>query len=253
MDHGVGRGTPVDRRRLALIVVPVGVVAVASSVGDAISPTLLVDEPLLLVALVPRNRYLVLAAPLLDFWPFFIVGMVRLALTDPLFYLFGRWYGDGAIRWTERRLGAPGAVRRLEHWFRRAAYPIVAVAPNNVVCVLAGAAGMSVVGFLVANLGGTALRMILIWWIGDVFSEPLLDVIDFVGRYRWILTGLSVVIVVASVVRARRTGRSEIESVEEVAEELESLAPPAAASDADENEAGGATPTSGSSPPAPPG
>jgi hypothetical protein len=105
---------PVDRRRLALLVVPVVVIAVVSSIGDALSPTLLVEAPLLLVLLVPRNRFLVLAAPLLEFWPFFLVGMIRLALTDPLFYLFGREYGDAAIAWTERRAGAPGSVRRLE-------------------------------------------------------------------------------------------------------------------------------------------
>jgi hypothetical protein len=29
---------------------------------------------------------------------------------------------------------------------------------------------MSVIGFLVANLGGTAARMVLLWWLGDVFS-----------------------------------------------------------------------------------
>lgn len=235
---------PVDRKRLALLLVPVIVIAVASSVGDALSPTLLVESPLLLVALVPRNRYLVLAAPLLEFWPFFLVGMVRLALTDPLFYLFGREYGDAAIEWTEQRAGAPGSVRRLEHWFRRAAYPIVAIAPNNLVCVLAGAAGMSLIGFLLANLGGTALRMVLIWFVGDVFSEPLLDVVDFVARYRWIFTAVTVVLVTWSVVRARRARRSEIESVDEIADELESFAE----SDAE----GPATSTSETSPPAPP-
>lgn len=210
----------VDRGRLAYLVVPIVAVAVASSLGDALSPTLLVDAPLLLVALVPRNRFLVLAAPQLDFWPFFAVGMVRLALTDPLFYLFGRWYGDRAIEWTERRARAPGAVRALERWFRRAAYPIVAIAPNNLVCVLAGASGMSVAGFLLANLGGTAARMVLIWWVGEIFSEPLLEVIDFVGRYRWLFTAATVVVVTASVWRARRRHTSEIETVEEVAEEL---------------------------------
>jgi membrane protein DedA with SNARE-associated domain len=209
-----------DRSRLALLAVPIVVIAVASSVGDALSPTLLVDAPLLLVALVPRNRFLVLAAPQLEFWPFFLVGMVRLALTDPLFYLFGRWYGDRAIEWTERRAGAPGSVRALERWFRRAAYPIVAVAPNNIVCVLAGASGMSIVGFLVANLGGTAARMVLIWWVGDVFSEPLLDIVDFVSRYRWLLTGVTIAIVAVSIWRARRRRTSEIETVDEIAAEL---------------------------------
>jgi membrane protein DedA with SNARE-associated domain len=213
----------IDRRRLALLVVPMVGIAVASTVGDALSPTLLVDAPLVLVALVPRNRFLVLAAPQLDLWPFFLVGMVRLALTDPLFYLFGRWYGDGAIDWTERRMRAPGSVRALERWFRRAAYPIVAIAPNNLVCVLAGASGMSIVGFVVANLGGTAARMVLIWWLGDVFSEPLLDVIDFVGRYRWMFTAGTVLLVAGSVWRARRRGRSEIETVDEVADELVEL------------------------------
>jgi membrane protein DedA with SNARE-associated domain len=217
---------PLDRRRLALVVVPVAVVAVASSLGDAFSPTLLAEAPLLLVALVPRNRFLVLAAPQLEFWPFFLVGIVRLALTDPLFYLFGRWYGDRAIDWTERRAGAPGSVRALERWFRRAAYPIVAIAPNNLVCVLAGASGMSVAGFLVANLGGTAARMVLIWWVGDVFAEPLLDVVDFVTRYRWLLTGITIAIVAVSIWRARRRHTSEIETVDEVAEELGEDGPP---------------------------
>jgi membrane protein DedA with SNARE-associated domain len=198
------------------------VLAVVSSLGDALSPTLLVEAPLLLVLLVPRNRFLVLAAPLLEFWPFFLVGMIRLALTDPLFYLFGREYGDAAIAWTERRAGAPGSVRRLERWFRRAAYPIVAIAPNNIICVLAGASGMSMLGFFVANIGGTAARMVLIWFVGDVFSEPLLDVVDFIGRYRWIFTAVTVAVVLVSVIRARQRHRSEIETVEEIAAELES-------------------------------
>ena len=210
-----------DRARLALLVVPNALIAVASAIGEANSPTLLVDPPLLLVALVPRNRYLVLAAPQLAFWPFFIVGMVRLTLTDPLFYLFGRNYGDAAIHWTERRVGAPGSVRRLEQGFRRAAYPVVAIAPNNLVCVLAGASGMSIGGFLLANLGGTAARMVLIWWLGSVFSEPLLDVVEFVSRYRWVLTAATVIVVAVSVWRARRSHRSDIETPEEVADELE--------------------------------
>jgi membrane protein DedA with SNARE-associated domain len=214
-------GLPGGRRRLTLLVVPMVIVAIASYIGDALSPTLLVEAPLLLVALVPRNRVLVLAAPQLAFVPFFVVGMVRLALTDPLYYLFGRWYGDRAIAWAEHHSGAPRTVRAIERWFRRLAYPVVLVAPNSLVCVLAGATGMSVPGFLIANLGGTALRMVLIWFLGDIFSEPLLDVVGFIADYRWWFTGITIVLVAFSIWRARRAGTSDLETVEEVEAELE--------------------------------
>ena len=79
---------------------------------------------------------------------------------------------------------------------------------------------MSIRGFLLANLGGTAARMVLIWFLGDLFSAPLLDVVEFVAEYRWILTVLTVLIVAVSVWRARRGHRSEIETPVEVAEEL---------------------------------
>lgn len=210
-----------DRQRLALLVVPVVVIAVVSTVGDALSPTLVVAEPLLLTALVPRNRILVLVAPQVDFLPFFAIGMVRLMLTDPLFYLLGRRYGDRAIRWAERRSGSPASVRVAEAWFRRAAYPIVAITPNNIICVLAGATGMPPVPFLVANLGGTAVRMVLIWWIGDMFSEPLLDAVGFIGEYRWWFTGSTVLLVAWSLWRGRRSGTTPIESLDEAEAELE--------------------------------
>lgn len=211
-----------DRQQLTLLVVPIVVVQVAGTVADAISPTLLTEEPLLLIALIPRNRFFVLVAPQVDFAPFFVVGMVRLLLTDPLFYVLGRRYGERALRWVEQRSGSPRTVQTAERWFRRAAYPIVAITPNNVICVLAGATRMPPVPFLVTNFGGTIVRLVLIWWVGSVFSEPLLDVVDFVGDYRWWFTGATVAIVVFSVWRGRRSGRSPIESVDEVEAELES-------------------------------
>jgi membrane protein DedA with SNARE-associated domain len=201
----------------------VAVTAVAQ-VGDALAPTLLVEHPLLLVAMIPRTRYLVLTAPLVDVVPFFVVGLVRLVLTDPVFFAFGRRYGDVGIRWIERKSGSPRTVQTAERWFRKASHPIVAVAPNNLVCVLAGATGMRTAPFLVLNLGGTAVRMALVVWVGDVFSDQLLDVTDFVGRYRWWLTGISVSLVTISVWRARHTGRSEIETVGEVEAELTEMA-----------------------------
>ena len=223
-DAGIETSRLSSRATLTLLVVPMVAVTAVAQVGDALAPTLLVEHPLLLVAMIPRTRYLVLTAPLVDVVPFFVVGLVRLVLTDPVFFAFGRRYGDVGIRWIERKSGSPRTVQTAERWFRKASHPIVAVAPNNLVCVLAGATGMRTAPFLVLNLGGTAVRMALVVWVGDVFSDQLLDVTDFVGRYRWWLTGISVSLVTISVWRARHTGRSEIETVGEVEAELIEMA-----------------------------
>jgi membrane protein DedA with SNARE-associated domain len=223
-DAGIETSRPSSRASLTLLVVPMVAVTAVAQVGDALAPTLLVEHPLLLVAMIPRTRYLVLTAPLVDVVPFFVVGLVRLVLTDPVFFAFGRRYGDVGIRWIERKSGSPRTVQTAERWFRKASHPIVAVAPNNLVCVLAGATGMRTAPFLVLNLGGTAVRMALVVWVGDAFSDQLLDVTDFVGRYRWWLTGISVSLVTISVWRARHTGRSEIETVGEVEAELTEMA-----------------------------
>jgi membrane protein DedA with SNARE-associated domain len=223
-DAGIETSRPSSRASLTLLVVPMVAVTAVAQVGDALAPTLLVEHPLLLVAMIPRTRYLVLTAPLVDVVPFFVVGLVRLVLTDPVFFAFGRRYGDVGIRWIERKSGSPRTVQTAERWFRKASHPIVAVAPNNLVCVLAGATGMRTAPFLVLNLGGTAARMALVVLVGDLFSDQLLDVTDFVGRYRWWLTGISVSLVTISVWRARHTGRSEIETVGEVEAELTEMA-----------------------------
>ena len=57
-------------------------------------------------------------------------------------------------------------------WFGKAAYPLVFIAPNNPICLFAGAAGMSLPGFFVANLAGTLARLYLIRRLGDAFDRP---------------------------------------------------------------------------------
>ena len=59
------------------------------------------------------------------------------------------WYGDTALTWMEQRTKTYGTMlRQWERWFQKAAYPLVFIAPNNVICLFAGAAGMSVPGVL---------------------------------------------------------------------------------------------------------
>lgn len=209
-----------ERLILAALVIPMVAITIAATIADAAAPSLLTSHPLVLVAIVPRPRNLVLTAPLVDPVPWFTIAFVRMMLTDPIFFLFGHRYGERGIRWMERRSGSPATVRAIEQWFRRASYVIIAVSPNNLLCVLAGGSGMAFGVFLAVHAAGSVVRLALIWWIGDAFSDPITDLTEFIGRYRWWFTALTTAIVVISLWRARRAGRSEIETVDEVAEEL---------------------------------
>jgi len=212
---------PKERWIIAALVVPMTAAGIVSRIADATWPQLLDRSPLLLVFMNPGLRYVILAAPLVDFVPFLFVVVVRLVLTDPLFYVFGYRYGDAGIRWVEEKSGAPGALSWIERWFRRAAYPLIAIMPNNLICVLSGASGLPLRAFVALNLGGTIARVALIWWLGDVFRDPLLDVVDFIGRYQWWFTIGSIVLTFAWLMWAGRKGRLNLETPGGVEEELE--------------------------------
>jgi membrane protein DedA with SNARE-associated domain len=216
-----GTVRPIDRTGIILFAVPMAVTTILAWVGDAFAPTLLVSAPIVLIICNPRLRNLVLAAPTLGAVPFIAVAVARLLVTDPFFYWFGRRYGDVAIRWMEQKLG-PGAaiVLLLERFFARAGLVAVAVLPNQWICLLAGTTKMRVRTFVILNVGGTIARVVLIWWLGDVFADPILSFNDWIGDHRIQLTLLTFAIVGISVWRTVRKGVNPLETPAELAEEL---------------------------------
>ena len=168
-----GQRTPPGRHTLKILVAPIIGLIVISNVGDALAPKLVEDNPLLLVAMNARNRNLILVTNQLDALSYYVVASLRLLLSDPLFFLIGYWYGDTALTWMEQRTKTYGTMlRQWEKWFAKAAYPLVFIAPNNVVCLFAGAAGMSVSAFLFLNVTGTFARLYLIRRLGEAFERP---------------------------------------------------------------------------------
>jgi membrane protein DedA with SNARE-associated domain len=205
---------PVDRRKLTLLVAPIVGLIIASNIGDALATTLATTHPLTLIALNARNRNLVLVTNELDALGYYGVATLRLLLSDPLFFLLGYWYGEAAVTWMEKRTRTFGStMRQVERWFGRAAYPLVFLAPNNIICLFAGAAGMSVAGFLAANLAGTLVRLYLIRRVGEAFEAPIDDLLGFLADYRIPLLVLSVVIVAGSSLWELRKGDGELEAV----------------------------------------
>ena len=144
---------PPSRLARNVVIGMVAVLFLAANLANTVLVSFVDKYPVLLIAFNSSNRNLVLASGELDAWTFYVVGFLRLLVSDPLFYLLGRWYGDAGIRWMERRSPMYGRMlRTAEGWFKKASYLVIAIAPNNYFCLFAGASGMPVAGFLIANV-----------------------------------------------------------------------------------------------------
>jgi membrane protein DedA with SNARE-associated domain len=222
-----------------MVLGPLAVLVVAAQIGDALGPTLVTENPLLLITLNARNRNLILVTNQLDALEYYTVGFFRLLASDPLFYLLGYWYGDAGVKWVERKSSSFGSMLRTwEKGFHKAAWPLVAIAPNNFICLFAGAAGMAPAVFITLNVLGTIGRLWLIRVLGETFEQPIDWVLDFIRDYRIPLTLLAVGLVVFTVVSDRRKGTGELEALTSIEEELgteeDPVVGPAARSDDDE-------------------
>jgi membrane protein DedA with SNARE-associated domain len=210
------------RRRLALLLAPISCLVVASMVGSALAPTLVVEHPVWLLTLDARIRHVLLVANQIDALPYYLIGTLRLTLADPLFYLLGYWYGEAALSWVESQSGSVGRLLRVaERFFGKASYPLVFLAPNNYICLFAGASRMTPPVFLTLNVSGTITRLVLLRLLGDVLEEPLDAVLDFISRNQLRLTLLTIGLVIAQAAWEKRRGTGELEAISELEERIE--------------------------------
>ncbi len=223
---------------LVLLIAPIVVLSTLGTIATALTPTLAANHPLLLIAMDARNRMLILAREV-DLVPFLVVGVLRRSLSDPLFYLLGRFYGESAIRWLEKKGGGGGLVTLTERIFKRAGYPMVFAFPGAIVCALAGTTGMSPVGFMIANLAGTLTSVIAVRLFSDAVASPVEWLLDFFRRNMVAATTVSVGLMILSVILSRAQGRLEGTSIDALEKELEA--------------GDGTTPTDGQNPGADPG
>src|SRR5215213_10947599 len=191
-----------SRRTLVLLVAHIVVITTMGFVASAFTPTLATRHPLLMIALDARNRFLVLARRV-DLVPFVIVAVLRRSFSDPLFYLLGRFYGDGALRWLQKKGGGGDLVPLTEKLFKRAGYPMVFAFPGAIVCALAGQTGMSPVGFVVTNLAGTLTAVFAVRRFSSTIASPVEGVLDFFSRNLVVTTAVSIGLVVLSLVLNR--------------------------------------------------
>jgi membrane protein DedA with SNARE-associated domain len=178
-------------------------------------------HPALFIALNSRNRNLVLAKPYLDWWSFFGIATLRLLASDPLFFLLGRWYGDAGVRWIEKRSPTYGPLARgAEKWFGKASYPLVVLAPNNYICLFAGAGGMSIPVFAALNVAGTVGRLTVLWFVTDSVSEPLDWLRELISENRLPFFVVSVGLLALSLLLDRKAGGTEVGGLLHIEDEI---------------------------------
>jgi membrane protein DedA with SNARE-associated domain len=209
-----------ERRRLALVVVPLVVLSLAGIAAAALTPLLVRDAPLLLLLLESRNRYLLLVAAKVDPVPFVVVGVLRRLASDPFYYLLGRWYGDRALRWVSRRAGDEGLLTDVERAFARVAAPAVVLFPGALVCALAGSTGMPPRRFAVLNVLGSVAAVVGLRLLADAAAGPLGAVVGFSDRNAGRLTAVFVLLTLGWLVLERRRGRHPLGGVGEAADQL---------------------------------
>ncbi len=187
-----------------------GALTVASVVGVALAPFLLVKAPLLLVALAPDSRHVALVAGSVDPWQLFGVSVLRRALYSVGVYGLGAAYGDVAVSFIEARARSLGrALRTLERVFARVGAALLLVLPFLTLCILAGAARTRLIVFLPVLTLGHCLWVGVTIWLGKRFAASSQMVIDFFAERLFESTLVCLAIVAGYQLIVRRTRKTE--------------------------------------------
>lgn len=204
-----------------LLVAPIVVFVTVGTIANAIHPALVKNHPLLLVALEPRLRWIILVADKVSFWPLLIWGTLRRLGSDPFYFTLGYLYGDNAVAWAEKRFDAnTGTIRRIEKVSQKAGYILVFLSPGALVCVLAGATGMSPLLFVALNVVGTVTTVIVLYNFASVVEGPVDAINNFYSdNFKW-LTIVSILLTALYIWNQARRGKTEIQSLASLEEEL---------------------------------
>lgn len=185
--------------------------------GSNIGPAWVDERPAIVLALSSRNRNLFGSVPFIDALPYFTIGFLRVLAAGVVLFFLGRWYGRRAIDWTEGQVGELPAIYR---WFQiavdRAGWAMVILMPgSNLVCLMAGHRRMAPARFVSFLVVGIVLKLLVLWWGGNVFEDQIRSFLDWIENYQWwIVGGLFLLSFAQSAGRVRRSAPEILEEIE---------------------------------------
>lgn len=181
----------------------------ASMLGVAFSLYLVNHFPLLLIALSPLGRHLVLVAPAVAPAAFLAVLVARRLVFYLACFQLGRALGPLGIPWIEARAARLAVfVRWLERLFARASHLVVLVMAGPTVSALAGVAGMHVGVFSALATVSLLLRGLLV--LG--FAAWMRAYLEIARAWieAWWVPGTVVMVIAVVLYRFRRRAPSKV-------------------------------------------
>jgi membrane protein DedA with SNARE-associated domain len=194
---------PAQRRVVRRCLSALGVLGAASMVGVAFSLYLVNHYPLLLIALSPLGRHLVLVAPIVDPFAFVAVGLARRMAFYLIMFWLGRALGPAGIRWIEARAVHFGRfVRWVERLFARSSHVVVFAMAGPTVSALAGISGMRTGVFLGLATPGLIVRLVIVLGFAEWLRQPIEWLLARIDEY-WI-PGTVVLVIGMAIYQWRR-------------------------------------------------
>jgi membrane protein DedA with SNARE-associated domain len=186
------------------------VLAIGSFVGSSSALYLVNHHPLLLIALSPIGRHLLLVAPTVDPVAFVAVAVVRRTLFYLASFYLGRAFGPPGVLWIEARARRFGRfVRWIERLFARFGGWMVLFSAGPTVSALAGISGMDVRKFLLLAVPGLVARMLVVVAVAEQLREPIEAALAWIEAH-WV-PGTILLATVLSIDQGRRILRARRE------------------------------------------
>ena len=132
----------------------------------------------------------------LDFWPVIVVGTAGAVAGDQIGYAIGHWGGRPLVERATRRFGGADKVAAAEAFSRKWAGPGVffsrwLVGPLGPwINVTSGLSSYPWPRFLVLDIAGELLWLLIYVLLGRAFSDQVQAIADLLGNLAWVIVGL---------------------------------------------------------------
>lgn len=184
-----------------------GVLSFGSMLGAASSLYLVGHYPLLLIALSPLGRHMLLVAPIVDPVAFVAVAVLRRMAFYLACFQLGRGLGPSGVVWLEARAARFARfVRFVESLFARAPHLVVFLMAGPTVSGLAGMTGIRALPFVSLATTSLVMRMLFVLGFAEILRGPIMQVLDWIDE-NWV-PGTLVLVLGTLVYQWRRIRRA---------------------------------------------